>query len=173
MTIFLHNYNVKQRGFRYINQIIKDILVDSAKAKIMKGTQTFSIIKPNVVLKNKVGEVLSMMEKAGFRIVALKKTKLTKETAGEFYEVHRGKEFFERLINFMVSGPIYVMVLEKENAVTDFRTLVGSTNPEEADEGTIRKAFADDKTANAVHGSDSDENAKTEAAFFFSNVERF
>lgn len=139
----------------------------------MTGTITFSIIKPNVVKKNKVGEVISMMEAAGFKVQALKKTKLTEKTAGEFYEVHKGKVFFDALVEFMISAPIYVMILEKENAVVDFRKLIGSTNPAEAEDGTIRKVFADDKTANAVHGSDSDENAIIEADYFFSNMERF
>lgn len=133
----------------------------------MNNRKTFAIIKPNVVEKNKVGSVLEIIEKEGFKITNLKMTQLSEEQAGEFYSVHKGKEFYERLVKFMTSGRIVAVALEKENAVQDFRTLAGSTNPNEANEGTIRKLFGETVTINAVHGSDSDENALTETSFFF------
>lgn len=139
----------------------------------MWGNRTFSIIKPGIVERNSVGEVLHAVEEKGFRIVAIKKIMLTKEQAQAFYGVHEGKEFYERLVKYMTSGPVMPMILEKENAVVDFRELIGSTSPELAKEGTIRKRFATSVTKNAIHGSDSDENAEIESAFFFSNLERF
>ena len=114
-----------------------------------------------------------MINDAGFVIKAMKVTRLTKEQAGAFYEVHKGKPFYEPLVEFMSSGPIVAAMLEKENAVEDFRTLIGATNPANAAEGTIRKLFAVSLQENAVHGSDSDENANIEADFFFSKIERF
>ena len=114
-----------------------------------------------------------MINKAGFVIKAMKFTKLSKEQAAAFYAVHEGKPFYEKLVDFMSSGPIVAAVLEKENAVEDYRTLIGATNPENAAEGTVRKLYATNMTENAVHGSDSDENANIEADFFFSKVERF
>lgn len=131
------------------------------------------MIKPDAVRANNIGPILSMMTEAGFRIVALKFTKLSREKAGEFYAVHRERPFYGELVEFMSGGPIVAAILEKDNAVEDFRTLIGATNPAEAAEGTIRKRFATSIGENAVHGSDSDENAKIEGDFFFSQLERF
>jgi len=113
------------------------------------------------------------MEGAGFRIVALKKIQLSAQRAGKFYEVHAERPFYGELVEYMSSGPIFAAVLEKENAMSDFRALIGATDPTEAADGTIRKEFAESKAKNAVHGSDSDENAALEASFFFSDLERF
>lgn len=137
----------------------------------MATNRTFTIIKPNAVGGRHIGEICAMIEQAGFRIVAMKMTYLSRSDAEKFYYVHKGRFFFRNLYLFMTSGPIVVMVLEKENAVADFRTLIGSTNPEQAAEGTIRKRFADSKTRNAIHASDSDENAAWEASFFFADKE--
>lgn len=139
----------------------------------MAGNQTFTMIKPETVSKNNIGAVLKLMNEAGFRIKAMKFTHLTKQQAGEFYAVHADKNFFEDLTSFMSSGPIVAAILEKENAVADFRELIGSTDPAKAAEGTIRKLFAESMSRNAVHGSDSDENAIIESDFFFSKTERF
>ena len=133
--------------------------------------RTLTILKPDCVRKQLIGTVTAMIENAGFRIVAMKKTRLTKETAGEFYAVHRERPFFSELVEFMSSGPCVPMILEKENAVEDFRKLIGATDPAEAAEGTVRKLHADSKGENIVHGSDSDENARIESAFFFSAEE--
>ncbi len=119
------------------------------------------------------GAILDQIIKAGFRVVALKQTRLTTEKAGEFYAVHKERPFYGELVEFMSRGPIFAAILEKENAVADFRSLIGATNPANADEGTIRKQFARNVGENAVHGSDSDENAAIEGNFFFSNLERF
>ncbi|CDN32390.1 Nucleoside diphosphate kinase [Mucinivorans hirudinis] len=137
----------------------------------MAGNRTFTIIKPNAVANNNIGNICAMIEKAGFRIIAMKMTYLSRSDAEKFYYVHKGRFFFRNLYLFMTSGPIVVMVLEKENAVEDFRKLIGSTNPEMAAEGTIRKLYAQSKTRNAIHASDSDENAAWEASFFFSDKE--
>ena len=134
---------------------------------------TFTMIKPEAVEAGNTGAILNRMEEAGFRISALKKVHLTPERAGLFYEVHKERPFYGELVEYMSGGPIIAAILEKENAVTDFRTLIGPTNPEEADEGTIRKEFATSLAMNAVHGSDSDENANIEANFHFSEEERF
>ncbi len=139
----------------------------------MAGNQTFTMIKPEAVEAGNTGEILSMMSKAGFRIVSLKKMHLTKEQAGEFYAVHKERPFYGELVDYMSAGPIMAAILEKDNAVEDFRALIGATDPAEAAEGTIRKAFAESKAKNAVHGSDSDENAQIESNFFFSRFERF
>lgn len=133
--------------------------------------RTFTIIKPDAVGARKIGNICSMIEAAGFRIVAMKMTYLSRSDAEKFYYVHKGKFFFRNLYLFMTSGPIVVMVLEKDNAVEDFRKLIGSTNPTLAEQGTIRKLYAASKTRNAIHASDSDENAAWEAAFFFSEKE--
>ncbi|NTU74461.1 nucleoside-diphosphate kinase, partial [Candidatus Roizmanbacteria bacterium] len=117
------------------------------------------------------GEVTAKIQQAGFKIVAMKLTKLTKETAGEFYAVHKARPFYGELVDFMSSGPCVPMILEKENAVADFRTVIGATDPAEAAAGTIRKLFADSKGENIIHGSDSVENAKIEGSFFFSTQE--
>lgn len=139
----------------------------------MATNRTFTMIKPDAVAEGHSGAILKIIEKAGFRIVALKMVKLTKERAGQFYEVHKERPFYDSLTDYMSSGHIIAAILEKENAVTDFRTLIGSTNPEEAAEGTIRKLYAKSMQANAVHGSDSDENAEIEGNFYFSNIEKF
>jgi nucleoside-diphosphate kinase len=139
----------------------------------MASNRTFTMIKPDAVQDNHIGEITQMIEAAGFRIVAMKKTRLTPERAGEFYAVHRERPFYGDLVKYMSSGPIVAMILEKENAVADFRKLIGATNPAQAEEGTIRKKFAKSMEANAVHGSDSDENARIEGDFFFAADEQF
>ena len=139
----------------------------------MCGNITFSIIKPNAVRTGKTGPILAMMNEAGFEISAMKMVRLTTNQAESFYSVHKGKPFFEGLIEFMISGPVFVMVLKHENAVEEFRKLIGATDPAKAEPGTIRKMFAVSVQMNAVHGSDSDENAAREADFFFTASERF
>lgn len=139
----------------------------------MAGKRTLTMIKPDAVRAGNAGAVLAMIEKAGFRIVAMKYTKLSKEKASEFYAVHKERPFFGELVEFMTSGPIVAAILEKSNAVEDFRTLIGATNPKEASAGTIRALYATDIGQNAVHGSDSDENAKIEGSFHFSGTEIF
>jgi nucleoside-diphosphate kinase len=139
----------------------------------MANTITFTMIKPDAVAAGNSGAIIKMIEDAGFRIVAAKKTFLTQKLAGIFYEVHKSRPFYNDLCKYMSSGPVIAMVLEKENAVEDFRKLIGATNPAEAAEGTIRKLFAKSIEANAVHGSDSDGNAGIESSFFFSMTERF
>src|SRR6056297_4068524 len=134
---------------------------------------TFAMIKPSACRKNHVGPILAMINQAEFRISAIRSTKLTIEEAQRFYEVHRGKNFYDSLCEFMSSGPIIVLLLQKENAVDDFRKLIGNTNPQMAEEGTIRKMFAESLQKNAVHGADSDENAQREADFFFNHRERY
>ncbi len=143
------------------------------KNKIMTGNRTFTMIKPDAVRKNSIGGILKMINDAGFKIVAMKYTKLSKEKAGEFYAVHKERPFYGELVDFMSSGPIVSAVLEKENAVIDFRNLIGATDPSKAEEGTIRKIYASSIGENAVHGSDSDENAIIESDFHFSKLERF
>jgi nucleoside-diphosphate kinase len=131
------------------------------------------MIKPDAVSAGNSGAILKMIEETGFKIIAMKYTKLTKERAGEFYAIHKERPFYTDLCNYMSSGPIIPIILEKSNAVEDFRKLIGATNPKEAAAGTIRNLFAESIEANAVHGSDSDENAEIEADFFFSKTERF
>ena len=135
----------------------------------MATNRTFTMIKPDAVQENHIGGILNMMEAAGFRIVELQKINLTAERAGQFYAVHAERPFYNDLVKYMSSGAIVAAVLEKDNAVADFRTLIGATNPTNAEEGTIRKKYAKSIEANAVHGSDSDENAQIEADFFFGN----
>ncbi len=137
------------------------------------SNRTFTMVKPDATGKGYSGAILDQIIKAGFSIKAMKWTKLTKEQAGLFYDIHRERPFFGELVEFMSSGPIVAAILEKENAVEDFRTLIGATNPANAAEGTIRKNFAASIGENAVHGSDSDENAAIEGDFFFSKLERF
>jgi len=139
----------------------------------MASTFTFTIIKPQAVTKGFIGPILNMISEAGFKIGALKMLHLTRGEAQRFYEVHVGRPFYDDLVEFMISGPIVVSVLEKENAVEDYRKLIGATDPEKAEEGTIRKKYAESMRANAVHGSDSDENAELESTFFFPSSERF
>ena len=137
------------------------------------SNRTFTMIKPDATAKSFTGAILDQIIKAGFAVKAMKWTRLTKEQAGEFYAVHKERPFYSELVDFMISGPIVAAILEKENAVADFRILIGATNPAQAEEGTIRKNFAASVGENAVHGSDSDENAAIEGNFFFSNLERF
>ena len=139
----------------------------------MNGDFTFAIIKPNSVRTGKTGPILAMINEAGFEIAAMKMVRMTIQQAESFYSVHRGKPFFESLVEFMTSGPVIVMILKHKNAVEEFRRLIGATNPEDAEPGTIRKIYAVSVQMNAVHGSDSDENARKEADFFFSAIERF
>ena len=131
------------------------------------------MIKPDAFSKGHTGAILAMIEKAGFRIVALKKIRLSEEKAGEFYAVHKERPFYGELVEFMSSGPIVAAILEKDNAVEDFRKLIGATDPAKADEGTIRKLYAESVGKNAVHGSDSNENAHIEGQFFFSGMEQW
>jgi nucleoside-diphosphate kinase len=139
----------------------------------MNSDITFSIIKPNAVRTGKTGPILAMINEGGFEIAAMRMVKMTIPQAESFYAVHKGKPFFEGLIEFMTSGPVVVMILRHENAVEQFRKLIGSTDPAKAEPGTIRKIFAVSVQMNAVHGSDSPENAAIEANFFFSGIERF
>ncbi len=139
----------------------------------MAEKTTFTMIKPDAVRNGHIGAILKMINDAGFRIVAMKYTKLSAEKAGEFYAVHAERPFYGELVEFMSSGPIVAAILEKDNAVADFRKLIGATNPAQADPGTIRALYAANVGENAVHGSDSDENAIIESNFHFSAVERF
>lgn len=139
----------------------------------MAGNKTFTIIKPYAVMHGYIGAILAKINEAGFRISAMKFIHLRQHEAQAFYAVHEGRPFFDSLTQFMSSGPIVVAILEKENAVEEYRNLIGSTNPSDAADGTIRKVFGTNMQANAVHGSDSDENAAIECNFFFSGRERF
>jgi nucleoside-diphosphate kinase len=139
----------------------------------MTTTRTFTMIKPDAVANGHIGNILAMINNAGFKIVSLKLTQLTVDDAKAFYAVHAGRPFYADLVEFMSGGPIVAAILEKENAVLDFRTLIGATNPAEAAEGTIRKKYATSLSQNAVHGSDSDENAAIEGAFHFATREEF
>lgn len=133
--------------------------------------RTLCIMKPDCVRKGLQGEVLSRIQKAGFTVLGMKQVRLTKEQAGAFYAVHKERPFFASLVEFMTSGPVVPVALRKENAVADYRTLIGATDPKEAADGTIRKLFADSKGENIVHGSDSAENGRIEVAFFFAESE--
>ncbi|MBM77285.1 MAG: nucleoside-diphosphate kinase [Crocinitomicaceae bacterium] len=137
----------------------------------MSGTRTFTMLKPDSVESGNIGNIIQMITDAGFSIKAMKLTQLSVSQAQEFYAVHAERPFYGELVNYMTSGPIVAAILEKENAVTDFRTLIGSTDPAEAAEGTIRKKYAESKGRNAVHGSDSDENAEIECNFHFGVAE--
>ena len=137
----------------------------------MAGNRTFTMIKPDAVESNNIGNITQMISDAGFKIKAMKLTQLTKGQAEEFYAVHSERPFYGELVEYMTSGPIVAAVLEKDNAVIEFRNLIGSTDPNEAEDGTIRKKYAESKGRNAVHGSDSDENAQIEANFHFSKEE--
>lgn len=139
----------------------------------MSGNITFTMIKPKAVENGHIGNILAKIIESGFNIKAMKYLRLTKEEAMDFYEVHKERPFYNDLTEFMSSGPIVAAVVEKENAVEDYRKLIGATNPADAAEGTIRKLYATSIEANAVHGSDSDENARIEAGFFFSKLEMF
>jgi nucleoside-diphosphate kinase len=137
------------------------------------NNKTFTMIKPDATSKGYTGAILDQIIKAGFSVKAMKWIHLSPAQAGTFYEVHKERSFYQELVDFMSSGTIVAAILEKENAVADFRTLIGATNPAQAEEGTIRKKFASSIGENAVHGSDSDENAAIEGNFFFSGLERF
>jgi nucleoside-diphosphate kinase len=139
----------------------------------MSTNRTFTMIKPDAVANGHIGAIINDITTAGFKIVALKYTKLTLESAGEFYAVHKERPFYTDLVNFMSSGPIVAAILEKDNAVEDFRKLIGATDPSKAEQGTIRQKYAKSIDANAAHGSDSDENAEIEGNFFFTAAERF
>ncbi len=141
------------------------------KKNTMATNRTFTMIKPEAVAKGYTGKITAMIIEAGFSIKAMKLKELSKEAAGEFYAVHSERPFYGELVDYMSGGPIVAMILEKENAVADFRALIGATDPSEAEEGTIRKAYAASKAENAVHGSDSDENAAIECEFHFSAEE--
>jgi nucleoside-diphosphate kinase len=137
------------------------------------SNRTFTMIKPDAVQNGHIGAILEKINGAGFRIVAMKLTQLSRNDAGQFYAVHAERPFYGELVEYMTSGPIVAAILEKDNAVADFRTLIGATNPAEAAEGTIRKLYAQSIAANAIHGSDSDENAAIEGAFFFPAREQY
>ena len=139
----------------------------------MSTNRTFTMIKPDATLAGNSGAIIKMIEEAGFSIISMKKTKLNLESAGKFYAVHAARPFYASLCEYMSSGTIIPMILEKENAVADFRKLIGATNPADAAPGTIRNLFAKSIEANAVHGSDSDENAQIEGSFFFSGLEQY
>ena len=135
------------------------------------SNKTLAIIKPDAVNDNYIGDILSLISKAGFKVKALKMVKLSEEAAKAFYEIHKDKPFYTDLVKYMTSGPCVPIALEKENAVEDYRKLIGATDPVQAEEGTVRKLYARSKQYNAVHGSDSDENAENEIAFFFGRKE--
>ncbi|MDQ1148573.1 MULTISPECIES: nucleoside-diphosphate kinase [Sphingobacterium] len=139
----------------------------------MATNRTFTMIKPDAVANGHIGAILNDIIAGGFKIIAMKYIQLSKETAGAFYAVHKERPFYGELVEFMTSGPIVAAILEKDNAVEDFRTLIGATNPADAAEGTIRNKYAKSIDANAIHGSDSDDNAAIEGNFFFSQFERF
>lgn len=139
----------------------------------MTTNRTFTMLKPDAVANGYIGAILDHITKAGFKIVAMKYTRLSAETAGQFYAVHKERPFYKDLVSYMSSGPIVAAILEKDNAVEDFRTVIGATDPTKAADGTIRKLYAKSIEANAVHGSDSDENAAIEGSFFFNAFERF
>ncbi|MFM7638651.1 MAG: nucleoside-diphosphate kinase [Bacteroidota bacterium] len=139
----------------------------------MATNRTFTMIKPDAVANGHAGKILDQIIQAGFKVVALKYTRLSEERAGDFYGIHRERPFFGELVRFMTSGPIYAAILEKDNAIEDFRKLIGATDPQKAEAGTIRNLFAKSIDANAIHGSDSNENAEIEGNFFFGADERF
>jgi nucleoside-diphosphate kinase len=139
----------------------------------MATNRTFTMIKPDAVAAGNIGAIIDQIIKSGFKLVAMKYTYLTAEKAGQFYAVHKERPFYKDLVGFMSSGPIVAAVLEKDNAIEDFRKLIGATDPTKAEAGTIRNLFAKSIDANAIHGSDSDENAEIEGSFFFSAFEKF
>ncbi|MFZ4862663.1 nucleoside-diphosphate kinase [Sphingobacterium sp. Mn56C] len=139
----------------------------------MATNRTFTMIKPDAVANGHIGAILNDIIAGGFKIVAMKYIQLTAENAGDFYAVHKERPFYGELVNFMTSGPIVAAILEKDNAIEDFRQLIGATDPAKAEAGTIRNKYAKSIDANAIHGSDSDENAQIEGNFFFSQFERF
>ena len=137
------------------------------------SNRTFTMIKPDAMKKKVQGEIIDRIIKAGFRIVSLKMTQLSEEKAGEFYAIHKSRPFFQELVDFMSSGPVIAAILEKDNAVATFRQFIGATDPTKAEDGTIRRLYASSVGENAIHGSDSDENALIEGNFFFSGLEQF
>ncbi len=139
----------------------------------MEGQITFTMLKPDAIEANNIGPIIHKINTGGFKILAMKYLQLTTEQASKFYDVHKERHFYSELVSYMTRGPIVAMVLEKSNAVNDFRKLIGATDPTKAEEGTIRKLFATSIANNAIHGSDSDENAAIESAFFFSQLEMF
>jgi len=151
----------------------KKLLLPEIDKTKMETNKTFTMIKPDAVASQHIGAILNKITQAGFKIVALKYTSLSPELAGKFYAVHAERPFYKDLCSFMSSGPIVAAILEKDDAVASFRKLIGATNPAQAEEGTIRKEFAESIEKNAVHGSDSDENAQIEGNFFFSAFEKF
>jgi nucleoside-diphosphate kinase len=172
---YSHTYpkkEVKMPSRDYLLILPRMIYFCATKNNIMSNL-TFTMIKPDAVKAGHIGAILAQINAAGFRIKAMKMTKLSLEKAGQFYEVHSERPFYGELCEFMSSGHIVAAILEKENAVADFRTLIGATDPAKADEGTIRKLYATSVGENAVHGSDSDENARIEGSFFFSGLEMF
>jgi len=142
-----------------------------SKLEKMTTNRTFTMLKPDAIENGHMGKIIDLIIQSGFTIKAMKYTQLTKEQAMKFYEVHSERPFYMELVDYMTSGPIVAAILEKENAVADFRTLIGSTDPAEAADGTIRKSYAESKAKNAVHGSDSDENAQIEGEFHFNSSE--
>ena len=165
-TNIFHVYTKQLHNKKYICAI-------KPKKTTMTTNLTFTMLKPDTIRKGNIGAILEKINASGFKITAMKLTQLSKRDAERFYAVHKERPFFNDLIAFMTSGPIVAAILEKENAVEDFRALIGATNPQEAAEGTLRKTFADSTGENAVHGSDSDENAAIESAFHFSEREMF
>jgi len=167
------NIKLKNTSFKYhFSQAIHYFCGRNKLNKIKMATnRTFTMIKPDAVESGNIGNVLQMITDAGFAIKAMKYTQLTEEQAKKFYEVHKERPFYQELVDYMISGPIVAAILEKDNAVADFRSLIRATDPSEAEEGTIRKKYAESKAKNAVHGSDSDENAKIEGDFHFSSEE--
>ena len=150
-----------------------NFVISRPKTRIIMSNRTFTMIKPDAVQNGHIGAILEKINGAGFRIVAMKLTQLSRNDAGQFYAVHAERPFYGELVEYMTSGPIVAAILEKDNAVADFRTLIGATNPAEAAEGTIRQLYAQSIAANAIHGSDSDENAAIEGAFFFPAREQY
>lgn len=153
--------------------IILRAKIHTIKFKKMAGNRTFTMIKPDGVAAGYTGAITKIIEEAGFKIIAMKKTRLTQALVGKFYEIHKDRPFYGELCNYMSSGAIVPMILEKDNAVEDFRKIIGATDPKKAAPGTIRALFAKSIDANAIHGSDSDANAEIEGGFFFSQFERF
>jgi nucleoside-diphosphate kinase len=149
---------------------LNNLIIPQKNKNNMATNRTYTMVKPDAVAAGNTGAIIKMIEEAGFRILAMKMTQMTPDTAGKFYEVHKERPFYKDLCSYMSSGPIVPMILEKDNAVEDFRKLIGATNPADAAPGTIRKLFAKSIEANAIHGSDSDENAAIEGAFFFPEV---
>lgn len=176
--LFIFNHKIHGRTLLIVD-LLKSIhkkvifLHQIKKKQKMATNRTFTMIKPDAVANGHIGNILAMITNAGFKIVSLKLTQLTVADAQAFYAVHAARPFYGELVEFMSRGPIVAAILEKENAVEDFRTLIGATNPADAAEGTIRKAYATSLGENAVHGSDSDENAAIEGAFHFAGREQF